>query len=282
MTICRNHLPRDPFARVDKHLINDASISWKAKGILSYAFSKPDTWKFYQKEIEGHAADGADSLRSGLEELEKAGYLHRRKCNDSETGQFGYEWNWFSRPVSEEEFQKVLPDRGLPHVVNPDAVKPSLVKPETSKNDPLSENDLNKKNDNEAVVVPSCLEKLGISESLAVKLAKQYGDELQRIQDACDAVNEMHPDNLEATIQAALKDSWTPKASPEDVKIVNTEYLDTIRKEDGKTVGPYTVEIGPKYIHFRHSQTDGKRNVSYTTDQKGFIGMIKAFVQKNR
>lgn len=130
MTICRNHLPTDPFARIDKYLINDSSISWKAKGILTYAFSKPDGWKFYQTEIMNNSSDGKDALKSGLEELEKAGYLHRQKINDPETGRFKFIWHWYSRPITEEEFKNNLPNTENPHTVNPD-----LAEPATTKND---------------------------------------------------------------------------------------------------------------------------------------------------
>ncbi|PFW31866.1 replication protein [Bacillus cereus] len=57
--------------------LRDERLSWKAKGILAYILSLPDDWVFYMEEISTHAKDGIDSLRVGMKELKKYGYVRR-------------------------------------------------------------------------------------------------------------------------------------------------------------------------------------------------------------
>jgi len=68
---------RKNYTVVDNTFINDNNLSWKAKGIMLYLFSRPDDWQVYIKDLINKAADGEKALRSGLKELEKFGYLTR-------------------------------------------------------------------------------------------------------------------------------------------------------------------------------------------------------------
>lgn len=59
------------FVTVHKNFIHDDNLTWKAKGILLYLLSRPDDWQVYESELQKHSADGRDSLKSGIKELEK-------------------------------------------------------------------------------------------------------------------------------------------------------------------------------------------------------------------
>ncbi len=106
MTLCYSHRKEDPFARIDKAIVYDNNISWKAKGILLYAFSQSSNDKLCKTEMMKHSSDGETSFDSGIKELEKKGYLYRvRAKNDA--GRFtGWEYYFFAKPISEEEFKK--------------------------------------------------------------------------------------------------------------------------------------------------------------------------------
>lgn len=67
------------FTVINNNVVRDERLSWKARGIFGYLWSMPDDWNFYETEVVKHAPDGRDSLRSGLEELEKLGYLKRER-----------------------------------------------------------------------------------------------------------------------------------------------------------------------------------------------------------
>jgi hypothetical protein len=78
MAIYRRVKNKDnPYVMIHKHMVDNDNLSWKAKGILLYLLSKPDDWKIIEKDIVNHAKDSRDSVRSGLAELIKAGYIVR-------------------------------------------------------------------------------------------------------------------------------------------------------------------------------------------------------------
>lgn len=114
MTVCYSHKKSDPFVRLDKRIVYDSKLSWKAKGILAYAFSRSANWKFFKSEIMSHAKDGEASFDSGIEELEETRYLYRIRKQNKETGTFeGWEWHFFEEPISEEEFKKFIRNGGF-------------------------------------------------------------------------------------------------------------------------------------------------------------------------
>lgn len=131
-----------------------------------------------------------------------------------------------------------------------------------------------------AVVVSSFLEDLEIRNSLKIKLTKTYTED--QIKKAVDCLKEITPNNLEATLQAALNEGWEPKCTPEDQVEKNQEFLETIRSADGKKHGPYRVEVGPKYIHFRHSCIDGSKDIHYNVEDKGFLVAVKDIISQHK
>ncbi|MDO0823093.1 hypothetical protein [Desulfosporosinus nitroreducens] len=52
--IYRTNKTKNNFTQIDNNLIDDKSLSYGAKGILSYLLSKPDDWKFYTQDIANH------------------------------------------------------------------------------------------------------------------------------------------------------------------------------------------------------------------------------------
>ncbi|POH18617.1 DnaD domain protein [Fructilactobacillus sanfranciscensis] len=82
----------------DNQLIEDNRLSWKARGIFTYLWAQSDDWEFYEVEVTKHAPDGRDSLRTGLKELEKFGYLKRTIKRDK--GRFNkYDWILSDTPM---------------------------------------------------------------------------------------------------------------------------------------------------------------------------------------
>lgn len=120
MSIYRVHKCREnPYVMIDKFSINDSCLSWKAKGILSYLLSKPDDWIVYEKDIIKHARDGRDSVRAGLVELEKAGYIHRETLRGDRGKFLGKAYEVFERPL----VGSLLVGAGFPSPENPSSVK---------------------------------------------------------------------------------------------------------------------------------------------------------------
>lgn len=75
------------FAQIKNELLSDADLSLKAKGLYAYLYSKPDDWDFSSERITLDTKDGIDAVKSGLKELERAGYLVRMR---TKTGKVNY------------------------------------------------------------------------------------------------------------------------------------------------------------------------------------------------
>jgi hypothetical protein len=73
------------FTQVPNDLIRDESISIKARGILVLILSNREGWTTYQSQMQKICRLGPLALRSGMKELEKAGYLARMVYRDKQT-----------------------------------------------------------------------------------------------------------------------------------------------------------------------------------------------------
>lgn len=114
MTLCRAiHDKNNPYLTINTTIAEDDRLSWKAKGIWFYAFSRKDDWDFYFKDILKRSSDGKEALQSGLKELEKYGYLYRkaRRTNGKMDGQ---DWYFFETPKNIKEMEKALESEDSP------------------------------------------------------------------------------------------------------------------------------------------------------------------------
>lgn len=109
MSICRA-IHNKNYTVVNNTICSDKRLSYKAKGIWLYAFSRPDDWTFYMKDIINQSNDKKTKIQSGLKELENCGYLKRTKKQDQK-GKITYEWEFYEVPV---EIKKILPQQGFP------------------------------------------------------------------------------------------------------------------------------------------------------------------------
>jgi hypothetical protein len=68
------------FTQIKNEVANDERLSWKARGIFLYIFSKPDDWDFSVERISRKSKkDGFKATNAGIKELEDCGYLERKK-----------------------------------------------------------------------------------------------------------------------------------------------------------------------------------------------------------
>lgn len=86
------------FTVMSNHHFKEKKMSLKGKGLLSLMLSLPDDWDYSISGLATLSKDGKDSIMSALTELEKFGYLTRKRLvNDK--GQFaGVEYNIFEIP----------------------------------------------------------------------------------------------------------------------------------------------------------------------------------------
>lgn len=113
MTIFRSEHKKN-YTVVNNYVTTDKRLSWKAKGIWLYAFSRPNDWEFHIEDLIKQSTDGRDSVRAGLKELMDAGYLH--KVQKREYNKFSSaEWVFYEEP---RELKESLPQTGFPSTGN--------------------------------------------------------------------------------------------------------------------------------------------------------------------
>ncbi len=78
--------PKTEFTQIRNTILRDQNTSFKAKGLLCLLLSNESgKWASYQQTIQKFGKEGAEAIRSGLKELEKAGFLLRLHYVDKET-----------------------------------------------------------------------------------------------------------------------------------------------------------------------------------------------------
>lgn len=116
------------FTTIDNAILNDKLVSWKAKGLFTYLWSKPDNWNYSVKEVSKHAKDGRDSTSDGVQELEEHGYLKREQINAK--GSFGSNvWTLSELPIFKK--QPKSDKSSTPNTDNPSSEKPLTGNPST-------------------------------------------------------------------------------------------------------------------------------------------------------
>lgn len=68
-----------PFTQIANTVLQNPKLSFKAKGLFGYIYSKPNDWDFSSDRISEESTDGRDSILSAMKELETLGYLSRKK-----------------------------------------------------------------------------------------------------------------------------------------------------------------------------------------------------------
>lgn len=105
------------FTVIHNTILQDPSISYKAKGLFVDMLSLPDDWVFTVRGMVKRSTDGRDSITSALKELEDAGYIRRKQ--NRENGKF-----------SANEYVIIeTPSMGEPSTGNPSAEKSETITP---------------------------------------------------------------------------------------------------------------------------------------------------------
>ena len=86
------------FTIVPNYHFRDRTITLKAKGLLSQMFSLPKDWDYTLRGLAYINYEGVDSIRSGIRELEKAGYIQRIRLRDEHGRLRGTKYKVFKTP----------------------------------------------------------------------------------------------------------------------------------------------------------------------------------------
>lgn len=112
-TIRTRHGKENPYFLMARATAQDDSLSWEARGVLSYLLSKPDDWQIRVSDLQQKC--GRDKVYTILSELEAARYLTREQ-QQIEGGKFGaIEYRVYETPQPLTE----KPYTDLPYTENP-------------------------------------------------------------------------------------------------------------------------------------------------------------------
>lgn len=97
---------RDNYTIMSNVHLRDPNLTWKARGLMSTILSFPPEWDYTLAGLAKCAKDNIDSTRTGVLELEDAGYLQRSRQRKS-NGTFGrMEYQVYEDPEQNPYFKK--------------------------------------------------------------------------------------------------------------------------------------------------------------------------------
>lgn len=94
------------FTTIDNEPLEKDTLSWKAKGILTYLMSKPEDWEVKLWQLKQASKDGRDSTEAGLRELIEHGYIKRTRLKDAKGRFCGYDYVVSDIAIFDPEEQK--------------------------------------------------------------------------------------------------------------------------------------------------------------------------------
>ena len=158
MPIIKIQKRKNPYVILDKTFITDKHLSLKARGLLAYLLSLPESWEIHIRELSRHFPDGKHAISTALKELRQNRYVVHQRYRDSSGVYRGGDYHVFEVPQPPPENQDVVnppqpknqavaaspPQPDFPVVENP-VVENPLLENQALLNNNNSNNTQNKK-----------------------------------------------------------------------------------------------------------------------------------------
>jgi len=93
---------KNRYGQIPNHILNNPTLSLKAKGLWVYIQSKPDGWKFSIEKMTKQLKEGKASIQHAIWELEKARLLVRKQAKDTKGKWKGYDYFLYENPLPKE------------------------------------------------------------------------------------------------------------------------------------------------------------------------------------
>jgi len=90
-----------PFCQVPNKLLQDRTVSLRAKGLLAYLLSLPPDWKIYKSNLHNFLQEGRDSVNNAWQELSELGYIVSERITAADGTFVGWEHNVFIEPQNQ-------------------------------------------------------------------------------------------------------------------------------------------------------------------------------------
>ncbi len=108
------------YARIDNAILQNAALSFRARGVLAYILSRPTNWQHCAEKLT-NSKDGRHAILAALHELVAAGHA-RQENRRLKNGHFKKVWLFSESPAGpapSAENQHSAPSAGLPTSVGP-------------------------------------------------------------------------------------------------------------------------------------------------------------------
>ena len=120
------------FTVVSNDILMNNFMSMKATCLLMKMLGKPDNWDYTINGMKTFCVEGRDAIRSALKELEKFGYLERRKVRDSRGRYTDIEYIIYEEPISRSPCS-AYPESENPSLDDPPSGNPTVINKEINK-----------------------------------------------------------------------------------------------------------------------------------------------------
>lgn len=129
------------YTTISNHHLQDRNLSLKAKGLLTLILSLPPDWDMTLKGLVSLSGDGVDSVRSGIQELEKAGYLRRSRSRNNLGQLLCTEYTIYEHAVTENVASETEIDDNLNIIYSEES---HIGKSDVDKNSHIGKSDVDK------------------------------------------------------------------------------------------------------------------------------------------
>ena len=101
--IVRKAEHKSNYTCISNEILQRKDLSMRAKGLLVYLLSLPETWEIHKTELQKHFTDGRDAVFRAFEELEKKGYIQVKRYRDQE-GKFRVQYTVYEEPIKPQHY----------------------------------------------------------------------------------------------------------------------------------------------------------------------------------
>src|SRR3989338_3427383 len=82
MAIIKIQKKENPYVTVDRSVVADERLSWRARGLLCYLLSLPSDWQLHVNHLIKKSPDGRDAVYKTISELKQYGYVEHVRIRD--------------------------------------------------------------------------------------------------------------------------------------------------------------------------------------------------------
>ena len=173
----------DGYTTMCNHHLRDVSLSWQAKGMLSFMFSNREDFKYSINGLVKCASNGDTSVRSILNELKEKGYLIVTPIKGSNGRIECWDYDFFETPDDAKKYSvdcnhvEGVPVEQNQHVENQVQRNTNISSTTNSRNTPISSPITKRRNTN--ISTPSIpqgdvIEEVSLEEQIFEDVRKVY------------------------------------------------------------------------------------------------------------